>query len=139
MTAPAPRILRLLGAALLLAGGAIHVVLAFDGYGTSTIEDLFLLNAIASALAAVAVVAAPGPVPALGGLAVAGGSLLALGLSRVGDGVVGFRATGLDPSPEVPLTILVELAALVVLAVLAAREREPLVDLVRSARAEVRS
>lgn len=44
MTAPAPRTLRLLGAALLLAGGAIHVVLAFDGYGTSTIEDLFLLN-----------------------------------------------------------------------------------------------
>lgn len=129
------RTLRLAGTALLLVGGAIHVVLAFDGYGTSTLEDMFLLNGAGSAIVAIAVLLVRGPVPALAGIGLAASSLLALALSRSGDGVFGFRGTGLDPMPEVPLTILVEVAAVVVLGALALREREPLVDLVRSARA----
>lgn len=135
MTAPGARMLRLAGAALLLGGGAIHVLLALDGYGTATLQDMFFLNAVGSAVIALLLLAVPGPLPALGGMGVAAASLLALALSRVGDGVVGFRGTGFDPSPEVPLTIAFEVAALAVLAVVALREREPLVDLVRSARA----
>lgn len=133
------RMLRLAGAVLLLAGGAIHALLAFDGYGTSALEDMFLLNAAGSALVALALLLAPGPWPALAGVGIAGTSLLALALSRVGDGVVGFRGTGFDPVPDVPLTILFEVGALAVLAVVAVREREPLVDLVRGATTELRS
>ncbi len=139
MTAPDTRMLRLAGAALLLGGGAVHVLLAFDGYGTGTLQDLFLLNGVASALVALAVLLAPGPLPALGGIGVAGASLLALGLSRVSAGVVGFRGTGFTPAPEVPSTIAFEVGALALFAALAFRERDSLVDLLHSARAEVRS
>lgn len=139
MTAPDTRMLRMAGAALLLAGGAIHVMLAFDGYGTRTLEDMFLLNGAGSALVALALLLGRGPLPALGGLGIAAGSLLALVLSRVGDGVAGFRGSGLGPMPEAPLTIVFELAAVAVLGLLAVREREPLVDLVRSARSETTS
>lgn len=135
MTAPDARLPRLAGAALLLGGGAIHALLALDGYGTATLQDTFLLNAAGSAVVALLLLAAPGPLPALGGIGVAGASLLALALSRVGDGVVGFRGTGFDPVPEVPLTIALEVAAVVVLAVAVRREREPLVEILRSARA----
>lgn len=134
MTAPGARMLRLAGAALLVGGGAIHVLLSLDGYGTSTLQDMFLLNAVGSAIVALLLLAVPGPLPALGGIGVAGASLLALALSRMGDGVVGFRGTGFDPMPEVPLTIAFEVGALALLAVVAVREREPLVDLLRSAR-----
>lgn len=135
MMAPGARVLRLIGAALLLGIGAIHVVLALDGYGTTTLQDMFFLNAVSAALVALLLLAVPGPLAAIGGMGVAGASLLALGLSRVGDGVVGFRGTGFDPMPEVPLTIALEVAALAVLAVAAMRERDPLVELLRSARA----
>lgn len=135
MTAPGARLPRLAGAALLLGGGAVHALLALDGYGTATLQDTFLLNAAGSAVVALLLLAAPGPLPALGGIGVAGASLLALALSRVGDGVVGFRGTGFDPVPEVPLTIALEVAAVVVLAVAVRREREPLVEILRSARA----
>jgi hypothetical protein len=137
VTAPGSRTLRIVAAALLLASGAIHVVLALDGYGTSTFETLFLLNGAISAVIAVAIVVARGPLPALGGLAVAGGTLLAFAVSRVGAGIFGFRATGLDPSPEAPLAILIQVSATAVLAVLAFRDREPIVGALRDARAEV--
>lgn len=133
MTGPDDRLLRLAGAALLLGGGAIHVLLAFDGYGTALLQDMFLLNGAGSAAVALLLLLVRGPLPALAGMGVAGASLLALGLSRVGDGVLGFRGTGFDPMPEVPLTILLEVGALAVLAVAAARARQPLVDLVRDA------
>lgn len=133
MTATVARALRLVGAALLLAAGAIHVALAFDGYGTDALEDLFLVNGAASAVVAGLVVLVRGPLPPLAGLAVSAGSLLALALSRTGDGIAGFRGTGLDPMPEVPLTIALELAGVVLFAALAWREREPLVDAVAGA------
>jgi hypothetical protein len=84
----------------------------------------------------VAVLAFPGPVPAAAGAGVAGASLLALALSRVGDGVVGFRGTGLDPMPEVPITIVVEVLAALLLGAVAVLEREPVVDLVRESRGQ---
>ncbi|MBA2282042.1 MAG: hypothetical protein H0W25_12550, partial [Acidimicrobiia bacterium] len=47
--------------------------------------------------------------------------------SRVGDGVLGFRETGLNPGPDAALTIAAELGAVVVLAVgvVAARPERP--------------
>jgi hypothetical protein len=126
----ADRTPRLLGAAALLAAGAIHVLLALDGYGTATLEDLFLVNGAVTALATAAVVLTRGLVAPLAGVAVAVGSLVALALSRVGDGVVGFRGTGLEPSPEVPLTIATEVIAAVALGVLAWRQRAALSELI---------
>lgn len=120
--------LRVLGAVLLLAGGAIHTWLAFDGYGTAVLETAFFLNGVASAVAAAVVVLLAGRLGPLAGLGVSAGSLAAFVLSRVGPGVLGFRATGLDPAPEALATLVVEAAALavlaIVLAVLLANERQ---------------
>lgn len=126
-------LLRLVGAALLLFGGAIHTWLAFDSYGTADLEKLFLLNGIGSAVIAAAIVVTRGPVAPLVGVGISGASLLAFALSRVGDGVVGFRATGLEPMPEAPLTLVVEGAALVVLGVVVIAGRRLLVDTVSDA------
>lgn len=126
------RILQLAGAALLLAGGAIHTWLAFDGYGTTDLQQLFFVNGAVSAVVSAAVLLTRNPAPVLGGLGVAGISLLALGLSRVGDGVVGFRGTGIDPAPEVPITIAVEILAVCVLGAVLIRRRAELHALVQS-------
>lgn len=125
--------LRLLGAALLLVGGAIHTWLAFDGYGTADLEKVFLLNGAGSAVVAAAIVLSRGPLAPLFGIGISAVSLLAFGLSRVGDGVIGFRATGLDPAPEAALTILAEIAALVVLGLVTASHREEIVGTVKDA------
>ncbi len=130
MQAGSIRPLHLLGAGLLLVGGAIHVALAFDGYGTSELEQLFFLNGAVSAIVAAAVVLVRNPVPTLAGVGVATVSLLAFALSSVGGGVVGFRGTGLDPVPEVPATLVVELAAVVVLGTVAYRDRRRVIETV---------
>ena len=127
------RILDLVGGALLLAGGAIHTWLAFDGYGTTDLQRLFFVNGAASAAVTAAILLTRNPVPVLGGVGVAGVSLAALGLSRVGNGVVGFRGTGLEPLPEVPLTLVVEVLAMFVLGTILFRRRTELLSVVRQA------
>lgn len=118
MKGPAAReTLRLTGAALVLVGGAIHAWLAFDHYGTATLEDLFFANAAVSAIVAAVIVLTRGVLAPLAGIAVAASSLIAFGLSRVGEGIAGFRATGLEPTPEGLLTVIVEVLAVVVLGV----------------------
>ena len=47
-----PAVLRLVGAVLVLAGGAIHLKLNLDDYGNDDILRAFALNAAASALVA---------------------------------------------------------------------------------------
>lgn len=121
MNAPArSEMLRLIGAALVLVGGAIHVKLAFDHYGTATLEDLFFANAAVSAVVAAAIVGTRGVLAPLAGVAVAASSLVAFGLSRVGEGIAGFRATGLEPAPEGLLTLVVEVLAVAVLGLVVA-------------------
>lgn len=133
----APR-LRMLGAVLLVVGGAIHTWLAFDGYGTADLETVFLLNGAGSALVAAALASTRGPIAPLAGAGISAISLLAFALSRIGDGVVGFRATGLEPAPEALLTLVVEAAALVVIGAVVVAERRRLAADVRAALPGVR-
>lgn len=126
-------VLLTVGAALVLVGGAIHTWLAFEDYGTADLEKVFFLNGAGSALVAAVIVLTRHPLAALFGVGISAVSLLAFGLSRVGDGVLGFRATGLDPAPEGLLTILVEAGALVVLGLVVIAHRKHLVDPVREA------
>lgn len=128
------RWLRAAGAAAVIVGGALHVRLAADGYGTPDLISLFFLNGIASAVVGVWIAYARRPLAILAGLGISSVSLLALGLSRVGTGVVGFRGTGLDPVPDTALTIAAEGAALVLLGLAALRARHELLALGRQLR-----
>lgn len=124
---------RLLGAVLLLAGGAVHTRLAFDKYGSEELIAVFFLNGLASAVFAVAITLSTHPFAPVAGIGVAAVSLAAFALSRVGDGVLGFRGHGLDPAPEALLTLLFESAALAVLASVVLDRRQELVATDRQA------
>lgn len=105
------RILRLTGALLLLASGALHLQLRLDDYGTSDISRAFLLNAALSAVVAAYLVLRPDTLGLLAGIGLSLGTLLAFALARIGDGILDFRETGLNPAPQALLTVLAELAA----------------------------
>jgi hypothetical protein len=109
-------VLRLVGAVLVLLGGAIHLKLNLDDYGNDDILKAFALNAAASALVAAYLVLRDDIAGPIAGLAVSIGSLGALAMSRRGDGLLDFREVGWNPSPEAVLTVAIEVAAVVVLA-----------------------
>jgi hypothetical protein len=114
------RALRLIGAVLVLAGGALHLKLQLvDDYGPLDIRRSFALNAAVSGLVAAYLVLRDDVVGPLAGIAVSVGTLLAFGLSRTGDGILEFREVGWNPAPEAVLTVVVEVAAIVVLAMAA--------------------
>ena len=99
------RVLRLVGALLVLVGGAIHLKLNLDDYGNDDILMAFALNAAASALVAAYLVLRDdwlGPIAALG---LTLGSLGAFAMSRRGDGILDFREVGWNPSPEAAVTV----------------------------------
>lgn len=127
------RTLRSAGAVALLAGGALHCRLALDGYGTDDLVTLFFVNAIGSALVGMWLALDRTGFALLAGLGISAVSLAALGLSRTGDGVVGFRGVGLDPAPDVALTLVAEAAAVLLLGAAALRQRRQLVSRVRRA------
>lgn len=126
---------RLVGAAAVIAGGALHLRLALDDYGNDDLITLFFLNAIGSALVAAWLAYDRRPLPLLAGLGLSVMSLLAFAMSRVGDGVVGFRGVGLEPAPDAVLTVGVEAIAVVVLAVAAVGARDELIRTLRPTRA----
>jgi hypothetical protein len=109
--------LRIVGALLVLAGGAVHLKLNLDDYGNDDILKAFALNAAASAAVAAYLVLRDDVVGPLAGIALSVGSLVALALSRRGDGLLGFREVGWNPSPDTALTVAVELLAAAVLVV----------------------
>ena len=109
------RVLRLVGAVLVLLGGAIHLKLNLDDYGNDDILKAFALNAAASALVAAYLVLRDDIAGPIAGLAVSLGSLGAFAMSRRGDGLLDFREVGWNPSPEAALTVAIEVAAVVVL------------------------
>lgn len=96
----------------------MHLQLYFDGYRSiDTIGPSFLLNAIASGAVAAAVAVRKERLVRLAGIGVAAGTLVAFALSRRGDGLFDFREQGLAPSPQAVLALVVEIVAIVALAV----------------------
>lgn len=126
--------IRLLSALAILVGGALHVRLAYDAYGTSDLITLFFLNGIGSACVAGWILYDRQPFSLLAGLGVSAVSLVALVLSRVGDGVVGFRGVGLDPSPDVAFVLGAEAVAVIALLVAVANARRDIAAIARQLR-----
>jgi hypothetical protein len=114
------RRLRLVGALLVLVGGAVHLKLQLDDYGPLDIRRSFGLNALVSSVVAAYLVLRDDVVGPLAGIAVSVATLVAFALSRTGDGILEFREVGWNPAPETVLTVVVEVAAIVVLAIAAA-------------------
>ena len=113
------RILRVTAAVALLIGGLVHLDLYFGGYRSTPDVNLgrsFLLNAFASAIVAGAVASRTTWFIRLGGIGVAAGTLLAFAASRRGSGIFGLREHGLQPSPQAAIALVVELAAIVLIA-----------------------
>lgn len=117
------RAIRIAAAIFLLAGGAIHLQLHLDNYGTAAIARTFVLNAAASAVVAAYLMLKRDRLGPLAGVAVSLLSLGGLAMTRVGDGVLGFRETGLNPTPQAPVTVGVELVAVVLLLILLTGDR----------------
>lgn len=111
--------LRLAGAVLVLIGGAVHLKLNLDDYGTEDIGRAFAFNAGASALVAAYLVLRDDVFGPLAGIAVSLGTLIAFTLSRRDGGILDFREVGWNPSPEAAITVATEIIALGVLALVA--------------------
>jgi hypothetical protein len=112
------------GALLVVVGGAVHLQLNLDDYGNDDILTAFALNGAVSAAVAAYLVLRDDVAGPLAGVALSVGSLAALVLSRRGDGLLGFREVGWNPSPQTVITVAVELlAAAVLLAALRLRIR----------------
>lgn len=138
MNSRAP-IAQAVGAGALLVGGALHVRLAFDQYGTPNLMKLFFLNGLVSGLVVAWIALGPRPFAAIAGLGVSLVSLVAFGLSRIGNGIVGFRATGLAPAPDAALTLVAELVAAGILGAFVLSSRAELAGQARDLLANVRS
>ena len=106
------RALRAVAAALVLAGGVVHLKLWNDGYkDIADVGPAFLGNVIASAAVAVALVVMANWGAIVAGLAVVNGTLLAFALSRTDRGIFGFTERGFQPSPEAVLALVFEIGA----------------------------
>ena len=106
------RALRFAAAALVLAGGVVHLKLWNDGYkDIADVGPAFLGNVIASAAVAVALVVVANWGAIVAGLAVVNGTLGAFALSRTDRGIFGFTEQGFQPSPEAALALVFEIAA----------------------------
>ncbi len=111
--------LRCLAAVAVFTGGLVHLQLYLHGYRSLPDADLgrsFVLNAVASTVVAVALIARTDTAVRLAGMAVSVGTLGAFAMSRVGDGVFGLREHGLQPSPQAAIALVAEVAALLLLA-----------------------
>jgi plastocyanin len=112
------RTLKMVAAIALLIGGLVHLQLYFEGYrSVDKIGRSFLLHAIASGLVAAALAARRDRLVRLAGLGLAAATLGAFVMSRRGQGLFDFREQGLTPSPQATIVLVVEIAALVSLAV----------------------
>jgi hypothetical protein len=120
-------IVRWTAAALTLAGGLVHLKL-WDGmkdWPNDNLARMFLLNVVASVVAAAALAVWDHWLPVVGALAVVNGTLFAFGISRTDRGVpftdvegLGkFTEAGFDPSPEAALALIAEVGAAALLVV----------------------
>jgi hypothetical protein len=109
---------RILAAVLVLIAGYLHLKLYFDSYRDTDVGGPFLLNAAASLVVAVALVVWRNVWVTVAGLVLVNATLIAFGLSRTDRGVFGFTERGFVPSPEATISVVVEIAAAVVLVAL---------------------
>jgi hypothetical protein len=94
--------------------GALHLRLYFDSY--RHIDDIgrsFIVNAVASGVAAVIVLVWPNRLAYLAPLLLANATLVAFGLSRTDQGIFDFTERGWNPSPDAALSVVVEIATAV--------------------------
>jgi plastocyanin len=112
------RIIRIIAAALVLIGGLVHLELYFGGYRSVPNANLgrsFLLNAVASAVIAIALVARPDKLIRVAGIGLAASTLVAMALSRTDKGIFGFTEHGLEPTPRGAIALICEIGAIVLL------------------------
>jgi len=108
---------RIGAAGCLAASGALHAQLYLHGYRTIPgIGPAFLLQASGSLAVALLLLLSSAAVLRLGAAALAAGALLGFIASRT-IGVLGFVEYGLQPAPQALISVLVETAALALLAV----------------------
>jgi plastocyanin len=104
----------------LLIAGLIHLDLYFGGYRSAGSVPSFgrsiLLNAIVSAIVAVAVAARREWFVRLAGIIVPLATLAAFTYTHSEHTFLGFQGEGLDPSPQAQLVLIAEIAAIVLLA-----------------------
>lgn len=113
MSSGLDRTLRLVGAALLVAQGVVHVQRWLGGYrGIPTIGTLFLVNAVLAVLVALVLVLRGGLGAALAGVVLSFATLAGFAFSRL-DQIFGFSETVWDTPANV--AVVVEVAAVVVL------------------------
>jgi hypothetical protein len=115
--------LRLMISASLAVSGVVHAYLWATGYsGIPTVGPAFLLQAsVFSALAVLILVGGPTWLEVLGALGAAG-SLVAFALSRT-VGLFGFIETGWEPSPYTWISVVTELATVVLVGAVLVRGR----------------
>lgn len=110
-----------LGAALaVFVSGLVHLQLYFDGYRDFPDANLgrsFLLSAIVSVVVAIGLVARREVAVRLAAIVLLVGTLAAFVLSRTDRGIFGFTESGLNPSPQTALALILEIVGLVLLAV----------------------
>ena len=119
------RVLQASAAVTLAISGYIHAQLYLDGYRfIHAVGVMFLIQAAASfALATLLLAASLLPAPALIHVAAAGAALGALGgfaASRT-VGVFGFTEHGFQPAPQALISVLAEVATVLLLALAVAR------------------
>lgn len=107
-----------IGAAVaVLVSGLVHLQLYLDGY--RNIPDIgrsFLLNVVASAVMAVALVWRRELVVRIAAAGLLVGTIVAFVVSRTGDGLFDFRERGLEPSPQAGLALAAEVIGLLLIA-----------------------
>jgi hypothetical protein len=114
---PSPTPLRIGVALCLAASGYIHAQLYIDGYRTiPVIGPAFLLQASGSLAVAVLLLVAGPLILRVGAVALSLGALGGFVASRT-VGVFGFVEHGLNPAPQAVISVLVEVAALLLLAI----------------------
>ena len=111
------RLIRVVAAACLAVSGYVHAYLYDNGYRViPRIGVAFLLQASASIAVAVLLPFTGLVLLRLAAAGLAGGALVAFTMSRT-IGVLGFEEHGLQPAPQALLSVVVEVSALLALAV----------------------
>ncbi len=114
------RALRFGGALALAVAGLVHLDLYFGGYRSAGSEPAFgraiLLNAIISAVLAVAIAARREWYVRLAGIGFAALTLTAFSYTHTQHTFLGFEGRGLDPSPQADIVLVAEIAAILLLA-----------------------